>query len=362
MSYRLSEGGGRMRRHSSRTRQTSFLSIIVIGCLCLLIIYFSYHIFFSDLRLDQSVARDIVSLAMPTVGEQEEFSPGWSYTARSLIYLLTDFDLGNPESLLENGIPFLSEVQRYQVWEERPFVFIPELSFPPDPVRPYSIESPKSPDTGHDRDPQVLIYHTHSSEMYLGTQAAVRNRDTHYVFNSSNDSTITGVMEVGNHLANALRKQGVSVVHETKIHDWPSLTGSYVNSERTARETLNRYPSIDFVFDVHRDAGVPDPVVQIGGQRVARVLLVLGTAQDIPQTHPDWGRNLEFAQLFYRIAETKYPGLMRPMQVRRDARYNQHLHHHSVILEIGTVENTIEEALLAAELIATVVADMLTVD
>jgi stage II sporulation protein P len=54
-----------------------------------------------------------------------------------------------------------------------------------------------------------------------------------------------------------------------------------------------------------------------------------------------------------------YPGLMRPTQVRRDARYNQHLHPNSLLIEIGSVENTLEEALLAAELLANVLAEAL---
>lgn len=62
---------------------------------------------------------------------------------------------------------------------------------------------------------------------------------------------------------------------------------------------------------------------------------------------------------FYRLAEQMYPGFMRPVQIRRDARYNQHLHENSIVIEIGSVENTIEEALLAAELVATIIAKML---
>ena len=57
-------------------------------------------------------------------------------------------------------------------------------------------------------------------------------------------------------------------------YDWPSLSGSYINSERTAKRLLEQNPSIRFVFDVHRDANVPDRVVMVDGKRVARVLLI----------------------------------------------------------------------------------------
>ncbi len=232
------------------------------------------------------------------------------------------------------------------------------MTFAPDPVSPHQAEIYNLRVLS--QEPVILIYHTHSSEMYLGRQAAADNhRNSHYVFSSNSDTKITGIMEVGNHLAEALRRQGICVIHDTRIHDWPSLTSSYMNSERTVRELLNKYPTIKMVFDVHRDANIPDPIVVINGQRVARVLIVVGTAQDIPQSHPDWQKNLQFAQELFRLAEQMYPGLMRPMQVRRDARYNQHLHEYSIVIEIGSVENTIEEALLAAELIATIAAQFL---
>ena len=50
---------------------------------------------------------------------------------------------------------------------------------------------------------------------------------------------------------------------------------------------------------------------------------------------------------------------MRPLQVRRDARYNQHLSDNSLVIEIGSVENTLEEALLSAELITTILAQII---
>ncbi|HHT36505.1 MAG: stage II sporulation protein P [Candidatus Wallacebacter cryptica] len=350
-----------MARHRSRYPSASILSMIFIIILCLLIGYFSYQLFFSDIGFDHSLARSVITLGIPVVGDQEEYSPGWEYTLRSLIYLLTDYDLGNPDTLLKNTIPLMRQAEQMLISEERPLVFIPELTFAPDPFQPQSQETSQSPGVvSLSLEPQVLIYHTHSSEMYLGQTAAEGNyQNSHYVFSSNHDTKITGIMEVGKHLAQALRSQGIGVIHDTTIHDWPSLSGSYINSERTARRLLEQNPGVRFVFDVHRDAGVPDRVVMIDGKRVARVLLVVATAQDIPQNHPNWRKNYEFAMEFYRLAEQMYPGFMRPVQIRRDARYNQHLHENSIVIEIGSVENTIEEALLAAELVATIIAKML---
>lgn len=350
-----------MPRHRSRRPAAPILPWLFVVALCVLIGYFSYHLLFVYISLDHRLARTVISLGIPIAGEREQYSPGWEYTLRSFIYLITDFDLGNPDTLLRNTIPFLDLFESRQTWQERPFVFIPELTFDPDPTKPLETRvQPPSRATAADLAPQVLIYHSHSSEMYLGPAAKSENyQNAHYVFSSTSDRTITGIMEVGNHLAEALRSQGIGVIHSTAIHDWPTLSGAYVNSERTVKTILAQNPGICFVFDVHRDANVPDRTVVIDGRQVARVLLVVATAQSIPQSHPHWEKNYEFALDFYRTAERMYPGLMRPMQIRRDARYNQHLHQNSILIEIGSVENTIEEALLAAELVATVIAEML---
>lgn len=347
-------------RRNIRITSSALITSVIIFFLCAMIVYFSYQLFFSGHGIDHLLARTLLDRGMPITGDSEYDLANWDYPIRSVIYALFQCDLGNPRSLLDNGLPFLAafNIKQQQNWTQRPFVFIPELSFQPDPVRPVpepqvSVSPMPIMPVG---EPQVLIYHTHTSEMYLGKHGI---GNTHYVFSSASDRKITGVMEVGNHLAKALQSQGIPVMHETQIHDWPSLTGSYVNSERSVRNILNRYDSVQYVFDLHRDANVPNPVVTIDGRKVARVLLVVGTAESIPQSHPNWKKNAEFAQAVYQLAEKMYPGLMRPIQVRQDARYNQHLHPRSVVLEIGSVENTIDEALLAAELVATVIAQLI---
>ncbi|NLM26441.1 MAG: stage II sporulation protein P [Firmicutes bacterium] len=345
-------------------KRSTILPHLLIVCLCVIIVFLSYSIYFNSSAMEHSLLRTILGFGLPINKGEIQGYPGWTYTLRSVIYLVTDYDLGNPRSLFDATFPMLTRIKNREVWEDRPLMIIPELAFAPEPVKPdLTVRQEHGQPFVPTQAPLVLLYHTHSSEMYLGPQAVKDNyRNSHYVFRSNTDPKITGVMEVGNHLAKALQSQGISVMHHRQIHDWPSLASSYLNSERTVREILQKHPSIKYVLDIHRDANVPEPVVIIDGKRVAKVVIVVGTAQDIPQAHPNWQRNLEFAQKFYGIAEQMYPGLMRPLQVRRDARYNQHLSDNSLVIEIGSVENTLEEALLSAELIATILAQIIKQD
>lgn len=356
----------RLRRKLRRRRihTAHIFSTLFIVLICLAIGWMGFNLLIQFGAADSFLVQTILHWGMPNIGGEQEGYPGFEYTLRSILYMLTDYELGNPKSFLTSSFPILSQVKQLDVSQERAYIYVPELEYTPEPTPPRpapELRETDEPTRVVERErPQVLIYHTHTSEMYLGPELAQESlRDAHYVFRSANDDMLTGVMEVGRHLGRALKERGISALHETKIHDFPSLALSYTNSRQTVTNLLNEYPSIEIVLDVHRDADVPDPVVEIDGEQVARVLLVLGTAEDVPMSHPNWRENMEFANRFTTIADNQFPGLMRPMQVRGDARYNQHLHPQSVVIEIGSVENTLPEALRAADLVADIIAQLL---
>lgn len=359
----------RLRRiHSKIRRRTQRLSVdtlqaplLFLALIFLVFVFSSYRFVFSESPLEHALARSLLRLGMPSVTQEKQGGEG-HFDLRSFIFFLTNYDLQDPLTMLRAVFPFSrGEPEQLRVWEERPFVFIQELSFAPDPIRP-STPQTAAPgrSSGELSSFQVLIYHTHTSEMYLGRAvAAAQSAQAHYNFRSSADPTITGVMAVGRHLTNALNSLGIATMHETKIHTLPNINHSYANSERTVRDILSTQQDLRLVLDLHRDAGVPNPSIVIDERSVARLVLVVGTAESIPLAHPNFRQNLEIAQKIKNICDQMYPGLMRPIQIQKEARYNQHLHPHSLIVELGSVENTLEEALLAAELLAKVLVRVL---
>jgi stage II sporulation protein P len=172
-----------------------------------------------------------------------------------------------------------------------------------------------------------------------------------------------GVISVGAELAKALsEKYGIPVLHSRKIHDYPVWREAYINSHETVSSVLKEHPTIEMVFDVHRDAGTAgisaSPTVEIDGQKAARVFIVV-TTDRFGLPHPNWRENLAFAYYLNAKMDEMYPGLSRGINVRDDARWNQHVHSRAVILEIGCEQNTRQEAERAATLLADVVACVL---
>lgn len=205
--------------------------------------------------------------------------------------------------------------------------------------------------------PHVLIVHTHASESYSPT-------DQNFYLPSDpsrTEDTNFNVVRVGDELEQQLKQRGVKVIHARDINDYPSYNESYKKTLGVIEWYLQNYPSIQMVFDVHRDAVVKADgakvkfTADIDGKKMAQVMLVCGTDQGGLQNDA-WQENLKFALKLQNTLETKYPGLARPLNLRKE-RFNLHATHGSVIMEIGTHGNTLEEAIAAMPYLAQAVAD-----
>ncbi len=199
--------------------------------------------------------------------------------------------------------------------------------------------------------PQILILHTHGSEAY--TQAGLDR----YEANDSYRTEDTGcnVVRVGDELAALFEKAGLRVLHDREIYDYPSYTGSYQRSGEAIERYLREYPGIAVVIDIHRDALGTDGVIyktmaEEEGTVASQLMLLVGTDASGLE-HPNWRSNLALALYLQEAAGRKHPTLMRPVALVRQ-RYNQHLTTGSLILEVGSSGNTLQEALAAVRLFA----------
>ena len=55
-------------------------------------------------------------------------------------------------------------------------------------------------------------------------------------------------------MATVFRAYGFQVVHDTTLCDYPAYNGAYDRSYAVVEQWLAKYPSIQVVLDVHRDA------------------------------------------------------------------------------------------------------------
>ncbi len=197
--------------------------------------------------------------------------------------------------------------------------------------------------------PLVGIYHTHTAESFIPTSGV-----SHKPGGQRGD-----IVEVGDALVKRLAQHGIPAVQSRNIHDFPSFMKAYGPAEITAKKMLADNPSIQMVFDIHRDADKRDnQTVIVNGVAMARITLVVGMGQqDLVQPH--WQQNHAFAKLLDARLSQHFPGLSRGIQLV-EWRYNQHLHPRALLVEVGCQENSREEATRSIELLGDVVAEILS--
>ena len=200
--------------------------------------------------------------------------------------------------------------------------------------------------------PQILILHTHATEaytpdgtdVYLPSDNNTRTLDTSY-----------NMVRVGAEMERVFTEMGLEVVHDETLYDYPQYNGAYDRSAAAVAAWLEEYPTIRVVLDVHRDALIGEDgtvykaVTTVDGASTAQVMLVLGSSEG--GEHPNWRSNLTLACKIQNGMNTLYPTLARPMTLR-SSRYNQQLCSGSLLVEVGTHGNTLQEALAAARLFA----------
>ncbi len=206
--------------------------------------------------------------------------------------------------------------------------------------------------------PQVLIYHTHTGEAYLDADV-----DYFYEsFYSRTNNNSFNVVAVGDAIAGVLEKNGVKTIHDTTVHD-STYNGSYDRSAQTVMDNMKKHPEIKVVLDIHRDAlGSEEKKVKTvfehNGKKGAQIMILSGCDPDNERGFQNWRNNLSLALKIQNTAEKLYPGMTRPMDFGYFA-YNEYICEGSLLIEIGTDANSIDEAEYSGMLLGDVLSRVL---
>ena len=200
--------------------------------------------------------------------------------------------------------------------------------------------------------PQVLIYHTHSQEGYVG---------------SVEGDASSSVVAIGDYLTELLTEQyGIRVLHHKGEYDVGDREHAYSNALPGVEQVLKENPSIELVIDLHRD-GVPDNLhlaTEIDGRPTAKIMFFNGLSRTTSQgeltylPNPYIENNLALSFQLQLMAEEYYPGLARRIYLK-GYRYNQHICSKCLLVEVGAQNNSFEEARNAMIPLADILAKVL---
>ncbi|HHT71267.1 MAG TPA: stage II sporulation protein P [Firmicutes bacterium] len=221
----------------------------------------------------------------------------------------------------------------------------------PQVVSPQPLPQPLQPVLKPEGPARVAVYHTHTSEDYVPTAGS-----THTYGREA------GIVAVGRELVQQLEeKHGIPCIHDITLHDADVFREAYLRSADTVARLLKEQPKLQVILDIHRDAPNKDSVksrtmttTEIHGQQVGRIYIIVGTDR-LGLAHPSWPENHAFALELQGQLEALYPGLSRGIKIDT-ARFNQQLHPRLILIEIGGDQNSLEEAMLAADYLADALA------
>lgn len=220
----------------------------------------------------------------------------------------------------------------------------------------------KTPDLSIKKDgtPQVLLYHTHTSESYLTEESDAYYSDM--ATRSSNPDE--SVIAVGEAIKKQLEAAGIGVIHDTTVHD-ERYSGSYSRSAETIDRNLKEHPTIQVTIDIHRDALVTEegahykPTTEIHGKKAAQIMIISGCDDDGTLGFPDWEYNLRLAMRLQQACVEIDPGFPRPLYFC-PRNYNENKTRNSLLVEFGTEVSTVDEAVYSGELFGSALVSVLS--
>lgn len=236
-----------------------------------------------------------------------------------------------------------------------------------------SVSAAAPPAQGASDAPLVLVYHTHATESFyepetspisqlvLGQEKGVYGYYEEGLSPRSED-TEKNMVAVGRAFCDRLSELGIAAVHCETLHDL-DYSKAYGNSLKSVNEYLEKYPSIRYIIDLHRDSLVREngtklkPTCVIDGENVAQVMLVVGAGSE-EVSQKNWRENLAMSARWQTYFNEVDPTFARPVYLRY-GRFNQHVGSAAMLLEVGSCGNTLEEAIRAAQYAATALGRMI---
>ncbi len=298
----------------------------------------SNRLFQLDTQTSRFILRNGIPVLDRSAGEEDPFTLFHFNWVEFYWQLAANVNRATPQEIIKAQLPLLA-LSRVKPGP---------VNYPPivkEPLYPPSPEAVPEIKTLRFAQPYVLIYHTHTSESYI----PFSGRD--HSLNKKGD-----IVKVGDYLQKVLEdKYGIKTLHCDQIHDQYPFRESYQRSQLTLIKHLKEYPSLKILLDVHRDAtpGLKS-TCNVKGADVATVMMVVGSDK-MGLAHPNWKKNHEFATKLNESLNLYYPNLSNGILVS-DARYNQHLSDHAVIIEFGNQNSELDQVYRSVEIFAEILA------
>lgn len=259
------------------------------------------------------------------------------YESKNIITKIANYfynvDLKEPTTILENVLNYDNQFDENYNPEE-----LEDTSKHINDPNPETIE-----------EPIVYIYNSHQLENYDGS-----NYETYNI--------TPNVMMASYMLKEKLNSLGIpTIVEEANITEFIRVNNwtydySYLASRYFINAAIEENNTLRYFIDIHRDSIKKDAsTTVINNKSCAKILFVVGLE------HGNYQYNLDLANYINNKIKLNYPSLTRGVLTKQgnnvNGIYNQDLSHNSMLIEIGGMENKIEEVLNTVDLLSQILKE-----
>lgn len=204
----------------------------------------------------------------------------------------------------------------------------------------------------------VLIYHSHNMEAFL--PLLKNTKDANKAVTSDERANVVGL---GSKLSDALLQKGIGASQDkTNINkellkrEW-TYSSSYKVSNEVVHTSAEANPNLKYFIDIHRDSARKDKTTAtINGKTYARLYFIVG------KENKNYQANLEYTKKLNAKVEEKYPGLSRGVflktKLEGNGVYNQDISNRAILVELGGVDNNLEELHRTVDALSEAFADI----
>jgi len=213
-----------------------------------------------------------------------------------------------------------------------------------------NLYNPKLKKNLNNSRPEVLIYHSHTTEAYRASEKDTSNT-------SFNIDETKNVCAVGDVIAGELEKNyGIAVIHDKTVHNVGDYNASYKKSGITLDKYLKEYGDFKLIIDLHRDS-VNEVTTKINGENVAKFMFV------VTQKNPKYPKQKKLIDSMIGISNKLFPGLLANKAIytydRGMGYFNQNKSDNAVLIEVGSNTNTIEDVKNTGKYLSRIIAEQI---
>lgn len=328
----------KMRLKNNNKKSKKLRVIRIMFLITIIYISFSYSFYYS-LRRNKDINNSNFIKSLVRMGNSNNlYNNKLIKVVNSTINFITHVDVTKPSSIITSYVSKKNNYDSITLEHNDDYSNLEELK----KISSY-IEDPYKVDISK---PIIYLYNTHQLENYNNKNLSIYN-------------ITPNVLMASYILKEKLNKNGIStIVEDTNLSEFLNLNHwNYASSYKATRmlllEKMNKYDSLKYFIDIHRDSvNRNSTTVTINNKNYAKILFVVGLE------HKNYEYNLEVTNKLNDLIKETYPSLTKGIYKKSgkgvDGIYNQDVDKNCILIEIGGVDNTIEEVYNTLEVLSNV--------